>query len=79
MIIMSCSCSPKQPGVYMLSIDGDQVGMLGVEQAFQEVLALGAEDEEALAGELLARLKKRNYIPDGALDKYRAALLREYK
>lgn len=76
---MSCSCSPKQPGVYMLSIDGDQVGMLGVEQAFQEVLALGTEDEEALAGELLARLKKRNYIPDGALDKYRAALLREYK
>lgn len=76
---MSCSCSPKQPGVYMLSIDGDQVRMLGVEQAFQEVLALGTEDEEALAGELLARLKKRNYIPDGALDKYRAALLREYK
>lgn len=76
---MSGCCDPRAPRVYKLNLDGGQVGLLGVEQAFQEVLDLGTEDEEVLAWELLGRLKKKNYIPDGALDKYRAALLREYK
>jgi len=76
---MSGCCDPKAPRVYKLNLDGGQVGLLGVEQAFLEVLSLGRADEDVLAEELLRRLKKKNYIPDSAAGKYKAALLREYK
>lgn len=37
---MGNCCDPKAPRVYMLKIEGGQVGLTGVEQAFLDVLAL---------------------------------------
>ncbi|MEW6274023.1 MAG: thioredoxin family protein [Bacillota bacterium] len=76
---MSGCCDPKAPRVYKLNLDGGQVGLLGVEQAFLDVLSLGMADDDTLAAELVRHLKKNNYIPDSAAGKYKAALLREYK
>ncbi|MEW6424875.1 MAG: thioredoxin family protein [Bacillota bacterium] len=76
---MSGCCDPNAPRVYKLNLDGGRVGLLGVEQAFLDVLSLGPADDDTLAAELLRRLKKNNYIPDSATGKYKAALLREYK
>lgn len=76
---MATCCDPKAPRVYMLKINGGQVGLVGVEQAFLDVLARGLADDETIAAELVSRLKKNNYIPDGAAGKYKEALLRDYK
>jgi len=66
--------------VVQVRVGDHKVGIVGLTEAMEDTakeFASGA-DEKA-AQELLSRLKKRNYIPDSAREKYREAFLREYR
>lgn len=53
----------------MLEIDGMQVGINGMSEAFKR------DDFESAFEEI----KKNNYIPEGAVDKYKEALKKEFE
>lgn len=74
-----CCCDPGAPRPRMLLVDGDEVGVVGLDEVFKEVSQLVLPTEEKLADELLSRFKTRNYVPAPAEKKYAKALLAEYK
>jgi len=56
--------------------------LMGVQETFEEVRSLndaGPISDEELAGKLLSRIKKKNYVPSGVEAEYKEALLKEYK
>jgi len=65
--------------ITQIRIHGSQVGLSGLEEAFQEVAASAETSLEALQEELLARVAKHNYIPRKARETYKAALWREFQ
>lgn len=70
-------CGPL-PGVRLIEINGSPVGVIGLDEILAEVRNLGIADEDSLKEELLARVKKRNYVSPGYEPHYREALWREY-
>jgi len=79
---MAGCCDPKAPKVLKLNIGGRQIGLIGIQEAFEEVQNLNAADgitDDEIAGELLNRVKKKNYIPGSVEAEYLEALLKEYK
>lgn len=75
---MSNCCDPKAPKVYMLTVGSAQVGLIGVEQAFQDVRNLDIPEDEA-AEKLLEIVAKRNYIVASIKKEYKIALFKAYK
>ena len=65
--------------ITQLRIGGHLVGLAGLEEVFAEVKALGVSDEVALRSEIIQRLSKLNYIPEGSEEEYGKALLLEYR
>ena len=59
--------------------DGIQVGIANLEDILKEVADLRLADDEAIARELLNRVKICNYVPPTADTSYGEALLGEYK
>jgi len=65
--------------VHTLSVGGDLVGIIGLEQIIAEVRALGLEDESQIKEELLERVERRNYVASSAREDYGKALWQEYR
>jgi len=65
--------------ITQLRIGGHLVGLAGLEKVFAEVKALRVSDEKTLQDEIIQRLGKLNYIPDGSEEEYGKALLLEYR
>lgn len=76
---MAGCCDPRAPKPKILKIGNSTIGIMGLEGAMEEVASLGPLADDQLAGELLSRLKKKNYIPDSARNMYAEALMAEYK
>jgi len=74
---MGC-CDPDAPKIYKLNVGGVMVGLVGVEQAFLDVMSQGLTGQKA-AEKLLEIVEQRNYIPESAEREYKMALLSEYK
>ena len=60
-------------------VDGKQVGINQIDDVFSQVRALGLQDDDAIADELIARVKQSDFVPTGKERAYRAALLNEFK
>jgi hypothetical protein len=73
----TCSCGSGIP-VTRLTIDGQNVELIALRPILEQFRAAGRATDEALAEELLAAVKIYNFVPDGAEDRYRTVLLREY-
>lgn len=71
-------CDPRAPRPKTLMVSGTQVGVIGLEKIYNEVLDLGPLDNERLAWELITRFTKINYVPAGARDEYTEALVGEF-
>lgn len=74
---VSCGCCGDS-GVRIIMVDGDQVGIIGLDETLAQVRSLGLTDEERIKEELLERVKRQNYVPPGQEPYYREALWREY-
>jgi hypothetical protein len=60
-------------------IDGKETGIDHLDWIFSEVKKLGLDNNAALAGELLTRVKEFNYVPTKKTEVYAAALVEEYR
>jgi hypothetical protein len=66
-------------GTGFIEVQGRKIGIVGLHQIFEDVKALGLSDPKALATELLARVKEKNWVPAEREKEYASALLREYE
>ena len=55
------------------------MGLMGLEDAFEEVRSQIPDSDEKTAELLLERVRKKNYIASGVEEEYKRTLLREYK
>jgi len=63
-----------------INIAGRPIGILGFKAVFQELApALAQSPDDLLAQELVARLSKKNYIPEKVKAEYGKALVREFR
>lgn len=62
-----------------VNVGGTSIGLLGLRGVFAEVQQPGLDDETRCREEILRRVKKQNYIPSSADQKYSQALWREYR
>ena len=70
----------SQEDVVQIKVDGQAVGIMGLKTAMEEMAEEYAERPDGEVGpELLARLSKKNYIPNPAKENYEKAFLREFK
>lgn len=61
--------------VRQIKVNGHQVGLRGLDRALEELApAYAPEREEELAAQLMARVRRENYIPDPARQAYAQAL-----
>ena len=73
---MGCAC--KLP-VKIIKVDGVDVGLTGINAAFEKVKELNINDDEKIKHELLLRIKFfGNYVPKDREDAYKNSLFDEY-
>ncbi len=76
----SCGCcGTRIVGSRQINVGGRNVGILGLDETFQEYLKVGKKPEELTGDELLKDLKKLNFIAESAEEVYKKAFLREYQ
>ncbi len=63
----------------LILVGEDFVGIVGLDEIFQNLFDDGREPDGFLKNELLSLAKKKNYIPSKVEDEYKEALLREYR
>jgi len=62
-----------------IKVGGRKVGVVGLEDAFARVAAMGPAESSAIADRLVEAVGQLNYIPPQAVEVYREGLLREYR
>ncbi len=73
-----CSCSGPSNEIVQIGIGDDTIGLIALNQIFEQLRALGRPPDASVQDELLKMVAAKNYVPACAEDEYRAALLREY-
>ncbi len=78
----SC-CATPVPGLRKITFpDGDQVGLMGLDEVLDALYREGREPDDSTAMEIIERLRDRkNYIPynSSVQDLYKRTLLNEYR
>ena len=76
---MPGSCCGK-PVARIVKVAGFEAGLVGLDQALQNVYMSGLKSEEEIKQELLRSIRDfGNYVSPSREEDYRQALLREYK
>ena len=76
----SCGCCGTQiVGSRQINVGGHNVGILGLDETFQEHFKRGKGPKDLTGDELLKDLKRLNFIAEGAEEIYKKAFLREYQ
>jgi len=74
-------CGSSIPGVRKIILpDGDQVGIVGLDEVMEALYKEKREPDDSTAAEMICRLREKNYIADTRFveELYRKALLKEY-
>lgn len=74
-----CCTAEALRRIRQVDVGGITVGLAMLDDIIDEVQGLNLASKDAIAEELLKRVKVYNYIPPAATGKYRVALLREYE
>jgi hypothetical protein len=74
-----CCSAEAMRRIRPIDIDGHQIGLAMLDTVLEEVLQKNLPDEGSIADELLRKVKIYNYIPPAAEEKYRKALVGEYR
>jgi hypothetical protein len=76
---MPGSCCAK-PVTRTIKVGDFEAGLVGLDQALQNVFIAGVKGDEEIKKELLRRVRDfGNYVSGSREDDYKQALLREYK
>jgi hypothetical protein len=73
-------CSGPRDEVVQIDLfgDGRTVGLVALNQIFEQLFAMGRASDVSVQDELLKMVAAKNYVPPKAEDAYRTALGREY-
>lgn len=63
----------------LLTIEGKQIGIVGLDEVFKKLYKAGEKPEEDLQARLLKTLKELNYIPSAKEKAYASVFLEEYR
>ncbi len=74
----ACACKASDE-VVQIGIGDDTIGLIALNQIFEQLRLLGRPPDRSVEDELLLMVGARNYIPRSCEDEYREALLREYR
>jgi hypothetical protein len=74
----SC-CGTRIVGLRQINVGGRSVGIMGMDETFQEYFKNGKKPEGSIGDELVEDLKKLNFIAGGTEEMYKQAFLREYQ
>jgi hypothetical protein len=77
-----CICQAKGPRPTLVDLgNGVQVGLVGMEAAFERSHAEGREPLPSLGNDLLVAIREHNYVSrtPKVEEQYKATLLREYR
>ena len=70
----------SQEDVTRVRINTQSIGIIGLKDLMEEMAKEYAEQsDDKVEAELIKRLSRKNYIPEGAKENYGKALLREFK
>ncbi len=72
-------CSKPGDDVVQIGIGDDTIGLIALNQIFEQLRVLGRLPDRSVENELILMVGARNYIPQSCADEYRDALLREYR
>lgn len=76
---MAGRCCDK-PIAKIIMVGDIEVGILGLEEAFQQIYRMNIKDEDRLKAEILTKIREfGNYITPSREEIYKESLLREYK
>jgi len=68
-----------QDDVIQIKVDGHGVGIIGLKTVMEDIAEEYANrSDEEVGTELLERLRRKNYVPDRAVEGYRRAFVREF-
>jgi hypothetical protein len=79
---LGCACGTSVPGLRKINFpDGDQVGLIGLDEMMHTFFREGKVPDDAAARELIDRLREKNYISSNPSVEaiYQQALLTEYR
>lgn len=74
-----CCVAEAMRRIRQIEVGGIVVGLAMLDDAIDEVREMHLAGADAIANELLKKVKIYNYVPGAAEETYRAALLREYE
>jgi len=74
----SACCGGGRQDIVQIGIGGDTIGLIALNQIFEQLYALGRPPDMSVEDELLKMVAAKNYVPAIAEDEYRLALRREY-
>lgn len=74
-----CCAADALRRIRQVDVGGIVIGISMFDHILAEVKALNLTAEKEIGDELLKRVKIYNYVPVSAEEKYRIALLREYR
>lgn len=73
-------CTQPAKSYRLLSFpDGSQIGVIGLDELFDDAHREGRVPDLSVAIELVRQLSERNYIPSNLLEEYGEVVLREYR
>ena len=74
----SACCGGNREEIVQIGIGGETIGLIGLNQIFEQLRILGRPSDASVEDELLKMVAAKNYVPPKAEDEYRVALRREY-
>lgn len=74
-----CCCGPSIVSVKKIKIDNKDMEIAGLDEEFEKYHAAGKTQENIDLEELIRNLTKINEIPEGELEKFKIAVLKEYE
>lgn len=74
-----CCAAEALRRIRQIEIGGIVVGLAMLDDIIEEVQGLHLTGKDAIADELIKRVKIYNYVPQKAESEYRDALIREYE
>ena len=63
----------------LILIEGKQIGIVGLDEVFEELTKSGCRPDESAKQLLLTKLKALNYVPKAKEEAYASAFLKEYQ
>jgi hypothetical protein len=74
-----CCSAEALRRIRQVDIDGHRIGLAMLDDTLEEVRHLDLPEEGRIGDELLRKVRIYNYIPPAVDEKYRRALIREYR